>query len=198
MNPAGSLHGRLVSPRRVNVLGRHLSRLLPEGARVLDVGCGDGEIDRWLMDRRGDLEIRGLDVAARPGAKIPVGLFDGAILPFGAGSFDFVMMVDVLHHTKDPRVLLREARRVATAGLVIKDHDRCGFLAFPTLCLMDWVGNAGKGVSLPHNYWRWEQWSRAFAELGLSPDVLVRDLGLYPRPLDWIFGRSLHFLALLS
>ena len=65
------------------------------------------------MRQRPDLEITGVDVLVRPKNHIPVQLFDGRQLPFPDQSFDAVMFVDVLHHTDDPSVLLREAKRVA-------------------------------------------------------------------------------------
>jgi 2-polyprenyl-3-methyl-5-hydroxy-6-metoxy-1,4-benzoquinol methylase len=42
------------------------------------------------------------------------------VLSYTKASFDVVMFVDVLHHTKDPMVLLREARRVARRAIVVK------------------------------------------------------------------------------
>lgn len=44
-----SLHGKLVHRRRVRVLAAHLLAWLPPGARVLDVGCGDGELGAALL-----------------------------------------------------------------------------------------------------------------------------------------------------
>ena len=63
---------------------------------------------------------------------------------------------------KMPRQLLREAVRVARRGLLIKDHTLTGFLAGPTLRLMDRVGNQRHGVALPYNYWTQQQWLRNF------------------------------------
>ena len=51
------IHGGYVYRRRVSVLSERLAELLPPGARVLDVGCGDGMIDRLIMQRRPDVEI---------------------------------------------------------------------------------------------------------------------------------------------
>ena len=55
------------------------------------------------------------------------------------------MFVDVLHHTDDPMVLLREAGRVASGFVLIKDHTQNGILAGRRLRFMDWVGNARHG-----------------------------------------------------
>ena len=108
------------------------------------------------------------------------------------------MFVDVLHHTRDPQALLREARRVARRSLIIKDHARDGVAAGPTLRFMDWGGNARHGVALPYNYWpRW-RWDDAFRRLGLTVESWDRDLCLYPPPAHWLFDRSLHFTTRLD
>jgi len=95
-------------------------------------------------------------------------------------------------------VLLREAVRVARRALIIKDHSLQGFGAGLTLRVMDMVGNARHGVSLPYNFWSPAQWEKAAEALQLRTDKILTDLKLYPSVTDWIFGRSLHFLAHFS
>ncbi len=192
------LHQRLVYSRRVRVLTDHLAELLPADAEVLDVGAGDGLIDRLILDRRGDLRIEGLDVLVRERTHVPVRSFDGRTIPAPDDSVDAMMFVDVLHHTPDPRVLLGEAARVARRAVVVKDHLLTGPLAGPTLRFMDWFGNARHGVRLPYNFWTPEQWNAAFAERNLTPEDWIERLRLYPRPADWLFGRRLHFLTRLG
>jgi SAM-dependent methyltransferase len=189
------IHGRSVFERRVKVIANHLAALLPPNASVLDVGCGDGSLAKLIQDLRPDVRMRGIDVLVRPQTAIPVEPFDGAHFPAADNSYDVVMFVDVLHHTNDPLVLLREARRVARQSILMKDHTRNGLLAEATLRFMDSVGNARHGVALPYNYWRREQWQTAFGELGLRVETWRHKLGLYPFWANWLFGRSLHFIA---
>ena len=198
MSVVGSLHGKHVFGRRVEVLSRHLAELLPRGARTLDVGCGDGSIDRRVMERRPDLAIEGVDVLVRPSTQIPVRAFDGRTLPAATGSYDAVTLVDVLHHAEDPRHLLAEAARVARLAVVVKDHYREGLLAGPVLRLMDWVGNAHHGVELRYDYWTESEWETAFRESGLAPTERRRHLGLYAWPARLVFERRLHFAARLE
>jgi SAM-dependent methyltransferase len=172
--------------------------MIPAGHRVLDVGCGDGCIDAALKQRRDDLHIEGVDVLVRPTALIPVQPFDGQRLPFADSSWDTVMMSDVLHHTHDAVALLREAARVATPLVLVKDHVREGLLAGATLRVMDYVGNAPHGVALPYNYLSNDQWESAFTAAGLRVSALRRRLGLYPLWADPIFGRGLHLVAALT
>jgi SAM-dependent methyltransferase len=189
--------GRRVFGRRVETLCDHLSELLPQGAQILDVGCGNGLLAHRLQQRRPDVTIRGIDVLVQESSYIPVERFDGSVIPYGDATFDVVMFVDVLHHTDDPMRILREAVRVTRRTIVIKDHPLNGFLAGPTLCFMDWVANARHGIALPNNYWPRQKWFAAFDTLGLTVKVWKPRLGLY-WPAGWLFGRELHFIARLD
>jgi SAM-dependent methyltransferase len=193
-----ALHKHLVFGRRVRILAEHLDPLIPANASVLDIGCGDGALAALVMRRRPDLRITGVDVLVRPGARIPVERFDGSHLPFEDASFDVAMLIDVLHHTDDPNVLLREGQRVVRRALLLKDHTLRGVAARPTLSIMDWVGNAHHGVRLPYNYWTPAQWREAFVRLNFDVARWEASLHLYPRPFSWLFDRELHFIAALS
>lgn len=190
-------HDRFVGNRRLTVLARQLADLLPPNAAVLDVGCGDGQLTSRVAALRPDCSFRGLDVLGRSDTAIPVDLFDGQRIPAPDRSVDVVMFVDVLHHTDDPNVLLREARRVARRCVIIKDHRRDGVMAGTTLRVMDWVGNAHHGVRLPYNYWSERQWRQAFSSTGLTPEVWSQRLGIHGALLDPIVGRGLHFITRL-
>ena len=197
MKPIQTLHASYIADRRARVLSRHLEQLLPAATRVLDVGSGDGLIAHLLLAQRQDLEIECVDVLVRDETHVPVKQFDGNRIPFGDDQFDVVMLIDVLHHTEGPTRLVSEAKRVARRNLVIKDHTASGFLARPTLRLMDAVGNARHGVALPHNYWTSSMWRDCFEVLNLRVVEQRDNLGIYPTPLSWICDRSLHFMALL-
>jgi SAM-dependent methyltransferase len=186
------VHGDYVANRRARVLSEHLAEMIPERFLILDVGCGDGLIARLISERRTDIDLRGLDVQVRKHTHIPVERFDGEVIPYNDASFDGVMFVDVLHHTHDPMVLLREAMRVARQAIVIKDHTLDGLLAGPILRAMDWVGNSRYDVSLPYNYWTKQKWLQAFDALGIEIGSWTTQLKLYPWPASCLFDRSLH------
>lgn len=190
-----AVHGALIFGRRVAALADALAAAIPAGpGRVLDLGCGDGQVAVALMQRRPELSVEGVDVLVRPVTHIPVTPYDGQTLPFADQNFDHVTIVDVLHHTDDPAAVLTEAARVSRQSVVIKDHLREGLLAGPTLRLMDWVGNRGHDVRLPYNYLDAGQWAAAFDRAGLAEAQSREKLGLYPAPLSWAFERRLHFV----
>jgi SAM-dependent methyltransferase len=174
-----------------------MAGLIPLKASVLDVGCGDGNLAYTISQKRVDLDIKGIDVLIRKQTYIPVSRFDGSVIPYDDGSFDIVMMVDVLHHSENPNALLLEASCVARNAILLKDHTRDGMLAELTLKFMDWVGNRRHGVELPYNYWSKQEWAEAVRKIDLEIEVWENDLKLFPGPFSLMFDRSLHFFAKL-
>lgn len=192
------IHAKYVHGRRVKTLASHLAALIPQQSSVLDVGSGDGQLARLLLDLRPDLQLQGVDIKVRPQTHIPVIAYDGFHLPHADHSIDVVTIMDVLHHTEDPLITMREALRVAKQAVIIKDHTSSGFIGRPLLKFMDWVGNARHGVASPGNYWTLHQWNEAFVQLGTSTTSWKTELGLYPWWANWLFGDRLHFITSLS
>jgi SAM-dependent methyltransferase len=184
--------------RRIWVLSRHMARAIPGRGTVLDVGCGDGQLALALMRLRPDLKVEGVDIVPRPKTLVPVTQYDGVKLPFEDKSFDYVTIVDVLHHTDDPTVVLSEASRVARHGVIIKDHLREGFLAKQTLMFMDWFGNFGDGVPMPYNFLSRSEWQGAFFKARLQSVETYEKLDIYLPPGRWLFDRGLHFVSYLA
>ncbi len=194
----GRVHNHAIFNRRVQALVDTLGPLVPAGARMLDVGTGDGQIAASIAARQVGTSIEGIDVMKRPHTHIPVALFDGETIPHPDNSFDVVSFVDVLHHTDHPDRLIAEAARVASQAVLIKDHLSESSLDHATLRLMDWVGNAPHGVVLPYNYASHATWMDWFSEAGLVTETFTTQVPLYPAPLSWVFGRGLHFVARLD
>lgn len=191
-------HRMLVVGRRARVLSESLAAQIPERASVLDVGCGDGNIGSLIAELRRDIKVHGVEVMVRPSCKIPCGSFDGNTLPFADDSFNVCMLADVLHHTGDVRVLLREASRVSRSFVLVKDHLNENLLDAWTLRVMDWVGNRPDGVRLTYNYQSRGQWASHFSECGLQEASWTTQIPLYAPPFNLVAGRGLHFVSLLS
>jgi SAM-dependent methyltransferase len=193
----GSWHRAFVFERRTRVLAEMLAAQIPQGTSVLDIGCGDGTIGSLIAQLRPDISIQGVEFLVRPECKIECRAFDGNSLPFLDGSFDVCMFVDVLHHTQDPSVLLREATRVSRSWVLLKDHLDENVFNHLTLRLMDWVGNRPHGVVLTYNYQSRRKWTEYFAKCGLAETSWSTQVPLYPPPVSFIAERGLHFVALL-
>jgi len=197
----GRAHRRAVFGRRARVLAELLAAKIPAGTSVLDVGCGDGTIAQLVTNYNPSVTVQGIEFAPRPDCKIECKAFDGASIPYPAASFDACMFVDVLHHVRDSTgidLLLQEACRVSKQFVLIKDHLSENALDFKTLQFMDWVGNRPHGVILPYNYQSRDQWDKHFQAAGLKVKAWQTNVPLYPFPFSAVFGRQLHYVALLE
>ena len=101
-----------------------IADLVPAGSRVLDLGCGNGELLAHLRDRKGctgyGIEIADANVQAcvqRGIDVIQLNLEDGLAL-FGDRSFDVVLQLDTLQHLHHTERMLRETARVGRIGIV--------------------------------------------------------------------------------
>ena len=101
-----------------------IAQLVPKGARVLDLGCGNGEFLAYLRDTRQcsgyGVEIADADVLActqRGVNVIQLNLEEGLAL-FEDQSFDVVLQIETLQHLRNTEKMLRETARVGRVGIV--------------------------------------------------------------------------------
>jgi len=101
-----------------------IAELVPPGSRVLDLGCGNGELLAWLQQHKGctgyGIELADANVHAcvkRGVNVIQLNLEEGLAL-FDDASFDVVLQVDTLQHLRNTERMLRETARVGRIGIV--------------------------------------------------------------------------------
>ncbi|HVM76059.1 MAG TPA: class I SAM-dependent methyltransferase [Candidatus Saccharimonadales bacterium] len=193
----GRLHGSLVFGRRTRVLAELLAQQLPPAASVLDVGCGDGTVASLMKKLRPDISVQGIEISPRATCRIPSTAYNGKSFPFPDSSVDICMFVDVLHHTPDIAVMLREACRTCRVGVLIKDHLSESWWDNQALRVMDWVGNRPHGVAIPANYQCLAKWKDDFQSCQLATASWTAQVPLYPFPVSLVCGRHLHFVAFL-
>ena len=101
-----------------------IARLVPEGSRVLDLGCGDGAMLDYLQRTRGcsgyGIEISDTNVLAcvQRGVNVVQLNLDGGLTMFDDASFDVVLQLDTLQHLRNAETMLRETARVGRIGVV--------------------------------------------------------------------------------
>ena len=101
-----------------------IAELVPEGSRVLDLGCGNGELLDHLRRHRGcrgfGVEIADANIVEcvkRDVKVLQLNLEEGLAL-FEDQSFDVVLQLDTLQHLRNTEKMLRETARVGRIGVV--------------------------------------------------------------------------------
>lgn len=101
-----------------------IAELVPQGSRVLDLGCGTGALLEHLQRTRGcsgygiDVDDTNVLACAHRGVDvIQLNLEDGLAM-FGDRSFDVVLQLDTLQHLRNTEKMLRETARVGRIGIV--------------------------------------------------------------------------------
>ena len=101
-----------------------IAELVPKGSRVLDLGCGNGELLALLRDRRQcsgyGIEIDDANVLActRRGVNVVQLNLEEGLAIFEDRSFDVVLQLDTLQHLRHTEKMLRETARVGRVGIV--------------------------------------------------------------------------------
>lgn len=112
---------------------------LPEGSKVLDVGCGNGLFLKKLLLLNKNLQLFGVEVnqflidKARQNtslARIDLVDLNKGFLPFDNDMFETVFCLDVIEHLTNPLGLLKEIKRVLkpSGHLILCTPDRFAFL----------------------------------------------------------------------
>lgn len=110
------------------ILGRSdyaiIGEWIEQGARVLDLGCGEGELLEWLAENK-QVEARGIEIDSRKvqraiarGVSVYHGDIDQGLSDYPDESFDYIILSQTLQETRRPLHVLREMLRVGRRAIV--------------------------------------------------------------------------------
>lgn len=165
--------------------------------RVIDYGCGDGQVTARLLQRGVVDEIVGYDIRAYKGAVsntvAKIKRFEGRTVPEKEGSFSAALMTNVLHHAEPNQHVLDDLRRLLKSGgkLVVietcpeKDTPEDLEVTFLNDYLYNRIFHPFDDIPVPGTFETAEGWTKRFEASGFK-QVSMQVLG-YDQPLirDW-------------
>jgi methionine biosynthesis protein MetW len=129
-----------------------------EGSRVLDVGCGDGELMAVLRDQR-HVDARGIEIdsgnvaaAVERGLSVVQGDADRDLVNYPDGTFDYAILSQTLQTARAPDKVLTELLRIG----------RRAFVSFPNFAYwrvrlaLSWGGRMPVTAALPVSWYKTE------------------------------------------
>lgn len=103
---------------------RAIADYVPVGVKLLDIGCGDGELLAWLAKHK-QVDARGLEIdthnvnrAIALGVSVIQGDIETDLMYYPTQSFDVVILSQTLQAMRDPKMVLEQLLRVGRTAIV--------------------------------------------------------------------------------
>ena len=148
-------------------MANELKPYLKPGDEVLDLGCGLG-ITGWTIATKLNVEVIGTDVRDVREVDLPFILTDGEKLPFPNNKFDCILIAYVLHHVKDQKQLLSEAKRVCKGKIIIYEDTPKNLLDRVFCFLHGFSYSLSFGLQNFCKFRTLMEWEKMFSELKLK------------------------------
>lgn len=169
------------------ILGRSdyaiIGELVEPDSKVLDLGCGEGELLQWLAENK-NVEGRGIELdgpkvqrAIARGVSVYQGDIDAGLSGYPDASFDYIILSQTLQETRRPLGVLREMLRVGRHAIVTFPN----FGHWSVRLAMLATGRSPRTQSFPHEWYN-------------SPNIhflTIRDFEILARDQGWTVDRKI-------
>ncbi|HLW77600.1 MAG TPA: methionine biosynthesis protein MetW [Bryobacteraceae bacterium] len=132
-----------------------IGELIAERTRVLDLGCGEGELIAWLRENK-SVDGRGVEMtparvqkAIARGVSVYQGDLESALDDYPEGAFDYVILSQTLQELRDPLRVLRGMLRVGRRAVVAFPNFGHWSVRLSHL----WSGRAPRTKLFPHDWY---------------------------------------------
>jgi len=101
-----------------------IAALVKSGAKVLDLGCGDGSLLRYLRDACDvhgygvEIDDENIQACFNNGINVIQSDLESGLSSFESGSFDYVILSQTLQAMKHTEGIIKEMMRVSKEGIV--------------------------------------------------------------------------------
>ena len=158
---------------RATIIAEILARHFSPQHTVLEIGAGKGHVARALKEAA-QLDIKLVDVVDYNETELKLELYDGVRLPFADQSFDYSLLVFVLHHTPEPLVVLQEALRVSRCGVLVVENHVQGWLRRQVTRAIDSIPHWQYGVPICYHTHSIGEWHDLFEQLPAHVELITQ------------------------
>ena len=168
-----------LTTKRSAIFAQHISKLIPDHAKILDFGCGNMYTSKEIVKINPTLHITGIDIIRDQNLdeksfdkkNLSFTLLETRELPFPDNHFDATIALTVMHHTDDPEYYLSELKRVTKPGgsIILIEEMYINQLDKILISSHDWVLNKlKKRVPVPLNFRSHTHYLEEFKRQGLQ------------------------------
>ncbi len=154
-----------IHQKKVRYITSLVGDFLDKKGKIMDLGCGSGEISKKLLDD--GYKVTSVDVVAKLKVEgVREIIYDGGHLPFGDKEFDQVLLITVLHHVPKFQELLKEVSRVSREIIIVEDvyenwWEKINVWFWDSALNLEFFGH-------PHNNRSDAEWKEIFKQNGFT------------------------------
>lgn len=177
-------------------IGVEIVKIAKPYKKILDFGCGDMVLTKYISEHLPKNVIKGIDVIDTNLTNLKPILYEGDKLPFDDNEFDLSYVIFVLHHISEQKKFLKEIARVSRRLIIVEevyDNSIEKYLTF----IHDWIVNRieSLSVNIPFTFHSDKEWKVIFKDMGYR---LISEKRVFQLPLFNLTKQKMYFLEKIT